>query len=126
MKFSVLALIALFTFSLSAQAESLVGCKLYADGVRVEEIKAFTINNYSSDEPEAEIDGGLLDFTRNRKTVKMSFSNECDNIYEITFSIAAIAKAKSGEYKTLIGKASIGTADMEKPISGILRCTVRN
>ncbi len=112
--------------TLPAHAESLIDCKLFVNGVLVEEVSPFNIEKYSSTEPEADIDGGLLEFDKNDKTTTMSFSNECDNMYAITFSNDAIAKALSGEYKTIIGKASIGTSDLEKPFVGILKCTVRN
>ncbi len=121
----LLATLAL-AFAASAHAESLTDCKLYVDGKVVSEIEAFDINKYSTSEPEATIDGGLLDFAKTAKSVKMSFSNECDNMYEITFSTKALELAKSGKYKTVIGKATIGTADMEKPFSGLLKCTVKN
>ncbi len=114
------------TFTLSAQAESLINCKLFTNGVLVEEVESFNIEHYSSNEPEADIDGSLLDFEKNNETTTMSFSNECDNMYAITFSNQAIAKALSGEYKTLIGKASIGTSDFEEPFVGTLKCSVRN
>lgn len=113
--------------SLSAHAESLIDCQLFTDdGVLVEEVAPFNIDNYSSNEPEANIDGSLLDFDKNDKTTTMSFSNECDNMYGITFSNQAIKKALSGEYKILIGEASIGTSDFEEPFVGTLKCIIRN
>ena len=113
-------------FAGQAYAESLKDCKLYVRGERVQEVEAFDINNYTSETPEATIDGNLLDYSKTDKSVTMSFSNECDNMYEITFSNAALAKAKSGEYKTLIGKATVGTSDLDNPFRGILKCTVAN
>ena len=124
MKF--LAILLALSFGLTAQAETLKDCTLYVRGQRVEKIDAFDIENYLSEEPVATIDGSLLDYSKTEKSVSMSFSNECDNSYEVTFSTVALAKAKSGEFKTIIGKAVIGTADFEKPFTGLLKCKVMN
>jgi hypothetical protein len=56
----------------------------------------------------------------------MSFSNECDNMYELTFSAKALAQAKAGRISSIVAKAVIGTADMEKPFEGLLKCNVAN
>lgn len=126
MRFFALVFMCVCSFAAESQAESLKDCKLYVHGKIVEEVKPFDINGYLSAAPEATIDGNLLDYSQTAKAVMMSFSNECDNMYEITFSKAALAKAKSGEFRTLIGKASIGTADMEKPLIALLKCSVVN
>ena len=124
MKFFLLATVIAFSFS--AQAESLKNCRLFVDGKRAQEVKAFNIDKYTSEEPEATIDGGLLDFLKTADVTKMSFSNECDNMYEIVFSNEALAKAQAGKIKTLTADATIGTADLEQPLTGVLRCRVSN
>jgi hypothetical protein len=111
--------------SLSSFAESLTNCKLYINGKHVEEIETFGITDYTSSNPiPNDVDGNLVELTNNQTAVTMSFSNECDNMYIITFSNDAIKKAKAGEYKTLIGKADIGDSSMEKTFVGVLKCEV--
>lgn len=126
MKLIVFAFVSVFAFAATSEAEILKDCKLYVRGKIVEEIDAFDITGYSTEAPDATIDGGLLDFTKDAKTVTISFSNECDNMYVITFSHLALAKAKSGEFNTLIGRAEIGNANLEKPFTGLLKCSVVN
>ncbi|MFA6236668.1 MAG: hypothetical protein WC635_05010 [Bacteriovorax sp.] len=110
----------------TAFSADLKNCVLTKNGQRVKEIKKFNINKFDTEEPVANIDGGLLDFQKNKNSTKMAFSNECDNIYDIEFSNKAIELAKAGVFKKLIGKAEIGTADMESPIKGIISCDVKN
>lgn len=129
---NVLFALSLFTFALSAQAANLKKCKIYKDGERVKEVSTFEIENFETEEPAAiGIDASLFEFTKFAKSVKMDFSNECDNMYTFRFSKAAIEKALSGEYKKLIGKAEASNANMDMDaegnpptVKGIISCDV--
>lgn len=120
-KFILLALL----FSSTSFAADLQNCTVKVDGKTVKEITAFDISNFETDQPEATIDGTLVGFEKTGLHTKMTFSNECDNNYELQFSQASIANAVAGNYKKLIGKAVIAIAEYDLEVTGVVTCEVK-
>ncbi len=89
------------------------------------EIEAFDILNVDTKEPEADIDGSLVDYSETTTEVTMNFSNQCDNNYTMVFRKSELKK-KSG---TVTGYAEIevyGYSDDGEPTvaQGTLTCEI--
>lgn len=89
------------------------------------EIEAFDILNVDTKEPEADIDGSLVDYSETKTEITMNFSNQCDNNYFVTFKKSELKK-KSGKVQ---GHAEIevyGYSDDGEPTvaKGTLTCEI--
>lgn len=82
-------------------------------------VKEFTITQLNTVRPASTLpDQGLVDPTSTfvsdvsrLPAISMTFSNECDNGYTVSFDVESLVKLKAGTVKSIIG--GIGYADFE-------------
>ncbi len=114
----------LFAFSTMAHAGDLKNCEFSRKGQTLPQIAKFDIYDFNTNKPQATIDGSLFEFEIKSKTVRMAFSNECDNMFDLEFKSTSLAKAHEGRLKKLVGKAQISQAADQLDVSGIVTCDV--
>lgn len=121
---TIAALITSTVLAQTSQAANAYNCRIFTyEGKHVKSVEAFNIIGFDTKEPQSEnIDGGLLDYSRTKDTVTMSFSNECDNDFVFTFKIKDIKAAVNGDLRRLTGKAYVAVAGDDLEMDGVVSC----
>jgi hypothetical protein len=76
---------------------------------------SFTITDLNTKKPDSTIsDASLLDYKLDYSTLQVSFSNECDNIYNLVFFYDDLRNLKDKKVKSILGIMNYGNADMNE------------
>ncbi len=112
MKAAFIALILMSTSVLAGNLPEKIICKSNALSSNV---KSFEITELHTLEPDSSIfDSSFLNLTSDAGQVTVSFSNECDNWYEVKFRIQDLRDLKNGLIKEVAGELNYSDVDLSE------------